>query len=166
MGNYKCRRPGYLSARQLCCVEAVFQGRSDDWICENIFNAKKEDKKAWTAAKDKLRKTKQSPRFEEYYNSMVTEFRVHGYGKAMHRLVDLVDNPNDWVAIQAANSVLNHTEKAVVSEKESQITVKIEGLPEIGVPALDESDAVGNLEGEVAAIEAAQQPVMVEAQVV
>ena len=80
--------------------------------------------------------------FQEYYNSMVTEFRVHGYGKAIHKLADLVEDGNPWVAMQAANSLLNHTEKAVISNEENTVTVKIEGMPTLGVPEGEEPEAL------------------------
>ena len=50
----------------------------------------------------------------------------------------MVDDPNPWVALQASNSVLNHTEKAVISEEENTVTVKIEGMPTLGAPTQDE----------------------------
>lgn len=154
MGNYKCRRPGYLSARQLSAVEAVFQGKSNEWIIENVFRGRKDDKASWKKARDAFNKTKASPRFEEYYNSMVTEFRVHNYGKAMSKISELVDSDNPWVALQAANSMVNHTEGAVVSPEENAVTVKIEGLPTLGEPTQD-------------ALPAGEEPLLVtEAQVV
>ena len=155
MGNYKCRRPGFLSARQLLCVEAVFQGRSNEDIIANIFGGKKDDPASWKRARDAFNKTKASPRFIEYYNSMVTEFRVHNYGKAMNKIAQLVEDPNPWVALQAANRMVNHTERAVVSPEENAVTVKIEGMPALGEPTAEETDALPEA-----------QPIPVEAEVV
>lgn len=137
MGNYKCRQPGYLSAQQICICEDTFQGKSDDWIIENRYHVyDKNDKKAVANAKSKLRKLRKNPKFIEYYNSIVTEFRVHGYGKAMNKMVDLIDNDNPWLALQAAVNVVSKTEKIVTGDEENAVTVKIEGLPELGTPSV------------------------------
>lgn len=159
MGNYKCRRPGYLSALQISICEAVFQGKSNEWIYKNLYKADLHSAPSVSSASKKLAHLKKNPRFIEYYESMVTEFRVHGYGKALHKLTELVDADNPWVAIQASNSVLNHTERAVINEKENQITVKIEGLPALGTPESEEQDSPQALTDGV-------QAVLVEAQVV
>ena len=161
MGYYKCRRPGYMSARQILICEAVFQGKSNDWIYKNIFFVKDGDDRARKNASSQLSAAKRNPKFIEYYNSMVTEFRVHNYGKAMHKLSELVDDPNPWVAIQASNSMLNHTEKAVVGEEEKTITIKVEGMPALGTP---EESPLALPDGVQEAIEEAK--VIVEAQVV
>lgn len=134
MGCYKCRRPGYLSAMQISICEAVFQGRSDKWIYENIYHANMNDTYSVRSAANRLKALKKNPKFIEYYNSIVTEFRVHSYGKALNKLVSLIDDSNPWVGMQAANSVLSHTERAVVPESENTVTIKIEGMPTLGEP--------------------------------
>jgi len=131
-----------MSAFQISVCEAVFQGRKNTWIYEHLYHADPNDHKSVLSAANKLRALKQNPKFQEYYNSMVTEFRVHNYGKAMHKLSDMIDDNNPWVAMQASNIVLNHTERAVVGKEESAVTVKIEGLPTLGVPEGDERDAI------------------------
>lgn len=145
MGNYSCRRKGYLAAWQIMVCEYVFQGMTDPYIVEHVFNITKEKdgEKAYRNYRDKLWRLKKDPKFREYYNSMVTEYRVHGYGKAIHKLTDLIDDQNPWVAMQASNSVLSHTEKVVTGEDENTVTVKIEGAPVLGVPTTEETDGEG-----------------------
>lgn len=141
MGNYKCRQPGYLSALQICICEDTFQGKTDEWILENRYHVDWDDKKAVKNARAKLRTLRKNPKFQEYYNSIVTEFRVHGYGKAMHKLVELVDDNNPWLALQAAVNVISKTEKLVTGDEENAVTVKIEGLPELGAPDVSDVSA-------------------------
>lgn len=142
MGHYKCRRPGYLSAQQITVCEHTFQGKSEDYILRNDYNVKDPSSKEWKNARSRLYRLKNNPKFIEYFNSIVTEFRVHNYGKAANKLSELIDDVNPWVALQAANSMLNHTERAVISNEENAVTIKVEGMPTLGVPPSDETDAL------------------------
>ena len=142
MGYYKCRRPGYLTAQQISVCEHIFQGKKEPWILEHDYGVIDPESREYKNARSRLYRLKNNPKFIEYFNSIVTEFRVHGYGKAMHKLTDMIDNDNPWVALQAANTVLAHTERAVINETENTVTVKIEGLPTLGVPPSEEMDAL------------------------
>ena len=144
MGNYRCRKPGFLSAMQMAIVEATWAGRSNEWIYTNIYCADPKDKDAMRAAKNKLSGFRNSNKFKEYYKSLMTEARVRGYGKALNQMIEDIENPNPWVRIQAANTVLTHTAGAVIDEQERTVSVKIEGMPAIGVPPAEETDALPN----------------------
>ena len=142
MGNYKCRRPGYLTAQQISVCEHIFQGKKEPWILKYDYGVTDPETREWKNARSRFYRLKNNPKFREYYDSMVTEFRVHGYGKALHRIDELVDDENPWVALQASTTLLSHTERAVITNEENTVTVKIEGLPTLGVPPSEEMDAL------------------------
>ena len=55
--------------------------------------------------------------------------------RAVSRLERQVDNENDWVANKAANDVVNLAKTTgVFASEEKAISIKFEGMPEIGSP--------------------------------
>ena len=147
MGNYKARRPGFLEAWKIAVAHMMFEGKDDGEIAaitwppdpdlpEDVRKRKIRDKKRTLQA---LRK---DPKFMEYYNSLVTEWKVHSLGPALKALNNQVAQDKDlWLQNKAANDVLNHTKELHTSEEENTITVKFEGMPELGSPGDEEDDA-------------------------
>lgn len=148
----------HLTELQLRIAEYLFLGKTEQEVVEMIWGVTKDDPH-WRRYADKIRRLRKTQKYEEYYNSQVALARRRGYGRALNRLLGMVDDPNPWVALQASNSVLSHTEKAVISEEENTVTVKIEGLPALGTPESEEQDSPQALTDGV-------QAVLVEAQVV
>ena len=60
---------------------------------------------------------------------------------AVDKLVDLVASENDSVAQRAAKELINLFADAVMKEDESEIVVRVEGMPELGMPDAPEGAA-------------------------
>ena len=143
MGNYDCRKNGYLAAWEIGVAHDIFEGRSDEYILENtpqlnIYNEDGTiDKKKRAKARRKLSDLKQTGRFMEFYRSLVTELQVHAYGKALHKIVEQIDCGQPWLENKAANDVLSRISHNVMGDDENTVTVKIEGMPELGTPGAE-----------------------------
>ena len=145
MGNYKARRQGFMQVWEIEACKRTFRGESDDKIIKELFGVTdKDDIKAIRNAKQRLQRLRKTERFIEYYKSIVTEFHVHNYGKAIHKLSEQIDSENEWLANKAANDVIAQCKKAAIGEDENTVTIKFEGMPELGRPDQEEEDADGN----------------------
>lgn len=141
MGNYKCRRPGYLQAWQMAAADMIFRGASTADIIEQLWSTElakakdEKDRKRITGnLSNRLNTLKRNPKFLEYYKSLVTEWSVHSVGRALTKLSKQIDSDQEWLANKAANDVLTRGIKLVGFEDENTITVKVEGMPELGTP--------------------------------
>lgn len=153
MGNYKARRPGFLEGWKIDAANWMFQGFTDNQIAEKldgerIAAATEYKKKAglYKAWKDKLQRLRKDPKFQEYYRSIVTEWRVHNYGPALNVLTGQMKSDEPWLANKAANDVLNRIGNDPFSDnlEAGSVTIKFEGMPELGSPETEEADATGN----------------------
>jgi hypothetical protein len=60
--------------------------------------------------------------------------------KAVGRLENQVDDSNGWLANKAANDIFNLAKTTgIFQDEDKAITVRIDGMPEIGSPDQDES---------------------------
>ena len=133
MGNYAVRNNKLLQAWQMKAAQMMFQGFSDKEICEELFRTG-DDKKKLANGRARLAALRRKESFLEYYRSLVTEWSVHNVGRALVKLAYQIDDPNGWLANKAANDILTQSKRMVLGNDENEITVKIEGLPEIGEP--------------------------------
>ena len=133
MGFYNVRQDGLLTAWQMQAAHMMFQGFTDEDIAREIFRTG-DDKKKISSGKTRLRKLRKTDAFMEYYRTIITEWGVHNVGRALMRLSQQIDDPNAWLANKAANDILTQSKRMVTGDDENQITVKIEGMPELGEP--------------------------------
>ena len=133
MGNYAVRNNGLLQAWQMRAGQMMFQGFTDEEICKEIFRTG-DDKKKIQNGKSRLANLRRKESFLEYYRSLVTEWSVHNVGRALVKLAHQIDDPNSWLANKAANDILTQSKRMVTGNDENTVTVKVEGLPELGEP--------------------------------
>lgn len=95
--------------------------------------------RAW---RDKLQRLRKDPKFQEYYQSIVTEWRVHSYGPALTVLTNQVKSDEPWLANKAANDVLNRigNDPFATGSDASSVTIRFEGMPKLGTPPTEEED--------------------------
>jgi len=138
MGNYNVRRKGLLNSWEILACQLTFQGRPDEYIIKQCWpDTDMNNKNEVSGKKRRLTYLRKKPEFLEYYRTILTEFQVHAFGKAMNKIVEQIDNDNQWLANKAANDVLTRASKTVIGEDENAVTVKIQGLPELGTPDSD-----------------------------
>lgn len=146
MGNYKARRPGFIEAWKILAAEYMFQGKPDKEIAELLWPVlttmpKEEAAKKMQSYKRRLRELRKDSAFQEYYKSMITEWRVHTMGPALAKLKEQINSPEPWLANKAANDVLTRVgaDPFTNGEESSAVTIRFEGMPELGSPD-DEAD--------------------------
>lgn len=133
MGNYAVRNNGLLQAWQMRAAVLMFQGWSDEDIAREIFRTGDDPKKIQNG-KSRLAQLRRKPAFLEYYRSIITEWSVHNVGRALMRLATQIDDNSPWLANKAANDILTQSKRMITGNEENTVTVKIEGMPELGEP--------------------------------
>ena len=74
---------------------------------------------------------------KEEYRNVLRGSEVTQVAKARRKIEQLMDSEaaNGYLALQAAQTVLNHYDAAVMGEEKQEITVRIVGgMPDIGMP--------------------------------
>ena len=133
MGCYRARRADFLQAWQINAAEMMFRGFSDEQIVRELFKTGDDPKKI-TNGKAKLRRLRHDEKFQEYYRSIITEWSVHNVGRALQKIAQQIDDPSPWVANKAANDILNQSKRVITGNDENAISIKFEGMPELGEP--------------------------------
>jgi hypothetical protein len=133
MGNYRARRPGFLLGWQINVADMMFRGLTDEEIVRNVWPQKTE-KNQIAAAKQRLRNLRKDEKFQEYYRSLVTEWSIHHVGRAFNKLSEQIDSNQPWLANKAANDVLTYSKQMISGVDDGTVVVKVEGMPELGVP--------------------------------
>ena len=133
MGNYAVRNNNLLQAWQMQAATLMFQGWSDEEIAREIFRTG-DDKKKIQNGKSRLQQLRRKPAFLDYYRSIITEWSVHNVGRALMRLSTQIDDSSPWLANKAANDILTQSKRMITGNEENTVTVKIEGMPELGEP--------------------------------
>ena len=132
MGNYRCRKDGFLPGWQINVANMIFQGYSDAEIIRTLWPEKVTDGQK-AAVRKKLYNLKRDEKFQEYYRSLITEWSVHNVGKALTTLAKQMDDKNGWLANKACNDILTQS-KQFTGNDENSVVVRVEGMPELGVP--------------------------------
>lgn len=132
MGNYKARKPGFIAGWQTNVARMQFQGKSDEEIITVTWPELVEAGKM-EAGRQRLRRLRHDEKYNEYYRTLITEWSAKHVGKALNRLAQQIDDPNGWLANKAANDVLAQSKQFTGSD-ENTVVVKVEGMPELGVP--------------------------------
>ena len=117
---------------QMNVAQMIFQGYSDSEIIRTTW-PEKDSPGQIEGLRRKLRALKKDKDFQEYYKSLITEWSVHNVGKALTTLAKQMDDKNGWLANKACNDILTQS-KAFTGNDENTVLVKVEGMPELGVP--------------------------------
>lgn len=135
MGNYSCRRENFLVGWEIDVAQLVFQGKSNKEIAIEVLDADPGDRNDLLKKVKRIKRLIESDKFAEYYKSMIKEWTIHNVGRALNKLSDQIDHEQPWLANKAANDILQRVPKGMLmDEEENTITVKVEGMPELGVP--------------------------------
>jgi len=129
---FKMKRKRLMAARMLA------DGYSLTKIASVLWNVTKPDgntdKGKLDSALVQLRKWRRMPEFTELYRETLREMTEPACGKAMKRITEQVDDENPWIAQNAAREVLTRFLPIVMGEDDKTITIKVEGMPELGTP--------------------------------
>lgn len=132
----------HLTLEQERYVRMVANGYSTPEIIWELWKMKKEDDpKAYHNLECKLSRWRKHPMWEATWKDEVAKYDFSDYSKARRTLRRGMDDEKDkWLALQSAINVLNQAGARIFKDENNTVTVKIEGLPEIGAPDGDSDD--------------------------
>lgn len=130
-----------LTKQQLQAVEMRAEGFTTKQIAMALFDVRDErgaecDPKKLEKAIIKVRSWWNNPRAIELHRALLKEFLGDLAGRAIQKLGQQLDDKNGWLVNKAANDILSKT--GALGDDDKQIVVKVEGMPEIGVPDEEE----------------------------
>lgn len=128
-----------LNRAQALACNMMAEGTKEDLIIAAVFGVTKEDNSTEFFKKRKLlRNWVKEPAFSELYRETIRAIALPSYGRAFSRIDKQIDDENPWVAQNAARDILNRYNSAVMGDEERDLVIRIEGMPELGVP--DDND--------------------------
>lgn len=124
-------------------AQLLADGRDTDFIIHACFDllaadGVSEDAEKVRRAKAKLREWQRHPVFQDHYRQIIRSVMFPAYSRAVNRLNTQIDDPNQWIAQGAAREVITRFGPDLMGQSDTTITIKVEGMPELGVPDQDE----------------------------
>lgn len=133
---------GSLTAQALMAAQLMADGHRIKDIVTAVFGVTYEsDNAAWQRGRRKLAKWEDDPAWQAAYQRFVRRAVQPLVGRAVNRIDQQIDDPNPWIAQGAAREVLSRFGGQVLGDEDKSITVRVEGMPVIGVPGQDEVDS-------------------------
>lgn len=109
-------------------------GYTTEEIIKEIFGVEKGDDQ-YHAIECKLSRWRDHPKYEETWKDEVRKQDFKDYITARQVLRKSMKQEKDnWLAMQSAVNALNNSGKRIYQAEDSAVTVKIEGMPDIGTP--------------------------------
>ncbi|MBP5474652.1 MAG: hypothetical protein J6X83_00080 [Methanomicrobium sp.] len=135
MGNFRCRRDGFLPGWQINVAEMMFRGFTDERIIDELWPDTPKEKRE--GKRKVIRRLKKDEKFQEYYKSLVIEWSVHNVGKALNKLSEQVDSDKPWIANKAANDVLLHSKQFISDGEDKTVVVRFDSGIDLGEPEVE-----------------------------
>ena len=125
---------GPMTALMENVIRAEARGETHDEIMEKYFNLPPGSDKIH-AAECKMSRWRKRPDYKAIWEDELTATVRRRVPGAVSRINSQVDNQNDWVANKAANDILTLAKSlGVIRSEETALSVKIEGMPDMGSP--------------------------------
>ena len=103
-------------------------------IIREIFGVEKGDD-TYHACECKLVRWRNHPKYEETWKDEVRKQDFKDYTNARKVLRRSMNQEKDgWLSMQSAVNVLNNSGKRIYAGEDSAVTVRIEGMPDLGTP--------------------------------
>lgn len=129
-----------LNSRGRLYAQMRAQARSRAEILQELFGLDLSDpttdQKAVKAADQQCLRWRNHPGFDDAFETEINRILRAAAGPALKVLMDQVDSDSTepYLRNKAANDVMQHRRTALKSEDDSAITIKLEGMPELGTP--------------------------------
>lgn len=136
-----------LNIKQATAARLLAEGKTTREIATLIYNCLSDenpavaDEKKVLSAMAKVRKWLKMPQFQECYRAIVKEAVLPEYARAVGVLSKQLSESNGWLANKAANDILTRFGPSIMGEEDKQVTVRIEGMPTMGVPDAQEEQS-------------------------
>lgn len=131
-----------ITRQQFQAVQLMAEGKTLDEIAVICFDCRAEDgvsldRQKQRKYREKLVAWRRSEKVQAAYKALLLEGMMPAIAQAAQKLVEQIRDPQGWLANKAANDVLTRFMPQLFHEDSSTITVKVEGMPELGVPDND-----------------------------
>lgn len=136
-GRYTTGSTLGITQQQLLYIDAITRGLTVEDAAKLVFRCYDDngeiDKKKLKKAVSTCRGWEDDPNVRAAYAKVMKSKTMPMESKALNVLNAQMDSTNPWIANKAANDTLRYTAQLTQTD-EKTITVKVEGMPEIGVP--------------------------------
>ena len=127
-----------LTVQQDQFVRMEANGLSSPDIIKALWNVSPGDE-TYHAYECKLSRWRKHPKYEQVWKEEVRKQDYMDYTNARKVLRKSMNNEKDgWLAMQSAVNVMNSSGKRIYADEDSAVTVRIEGMPDLGTPDQDE----------------------------
>lgn len=95
------------------------------------------DPKAIKAADQQTHRWRAHPQYFEVFDAEIERILRAASSKAVRTLTNQMDRNEKgdlWLQNKAANDVLNHRRALMADRQDTAVTIKVEGMPELGTP--------------------------------
>ena len=128
------KKAEFLTAEQDRFVRMEANGYTSEEIIKELFNVTKQDDQ-YHAYECKLSRWRDHPKYEEVWKEEVRKQDYRDYITARTVLRRSMKQEKDgWLAMQSAVNAMNNSGKRIYQDEDSAVTVRIEGMPDIGTP--------------------------------
>ena len=129
-----------MNAKIESFIRMEARGEDHATVLEKIFGPESvTDPVKKNAAESAMHRWRTRPDAKAIWDDEVREIVKQCIPRAMSRISKQIDSKEGWLANKAANDVVNLAKTtSIFQTDEKAITVKIEGLPDIGSPETDE----------------------------
>lgn len=141
-----------LNAKQRTAADLLAKGRDEDQVVYALYGARSQyesERPAYTRGLRELRRWMRLPAFQELYRARVMAAAMPMYGKALQTIKAQMDSENAWIAQGAAREVLTRFGDTVMGTDSKEVTIRISGMPTIGVPDADDQYLLDDAEASV-----------------
>ena len=129
------KRNPNLTVQQEKFVRMQANGCEFPEIIMAIWGMKREDDpKAYHNLECKLSEWRKHPKYEEVWKDEVRKQDYSDYILARQVLRKSMRNEDKWLAMQSAVNSLNNSGKRIFRDEENTVTVRIEGMVDLGSP--------------------------------
>lgn len=131
--TYGCTR------QQVTAAQMIADGHTLDDIIMVLWGVSKQsDRATYERGYRKLKKWQADEAFQKLHSAILKESVMPLVGRAVNRIGKQIDDPNPWVAQGAAREVLSRFGGGIMGEDDKSITIRVEGMPQIGTPDQDD----------------------------
>jgi len=125
-----------LTIDQMRYVKMLANGYITSEIVQEIWGVTRaDDPKAYHNYEVKLSRWRKHPKFDEAWKEELRSFDYSDYSLSRKVLRKAMRQEADpWLSMQSAVNVMNSSGKRIYGDEDRAVTVKVEGLPEIGSP--------------------------------
>lgn len=116
---------------KFCRLEA--RGFSSAEIIEMLWGVKNGDLE-YCKLKSRLSMWRNNPQYEKIWFEELGFCGRKMLTKGLRKINAQMDSETEWLSNKAANDAVNYAKARVFGESEKTITVKFEGMPDLGTP--------------------------------